>query len=122
MIVLQLKLVLDLSQGVVHGLDALLHRFEGLADLVVQALLEFVEVLEDVVLCQLVGLHAPFRLCLEDRLDLPKALLDHVQLVVLVDWRDAVLTLRGRRTIHAHFLAAASEAFLVMLATVSGSG
>ena len=78
MIVLQLKLVFNLSQRIVHGLDTLLHRFEGLTDLVVQALLEFVEVLEDVVLGQLVGLHAPFRLCLEDRLDLPEALLDHV--------------------------------------------
>ena len=121
MIVLQLKLVLDLSQGVVHGLDALLHRFEGLTDLVVQALLEFVEVLKNVVLGQLVGLHAPFRFCLEDRLDLPEALLDHVQLVVLIHRWDAVLAVRSVRTIHAHFLAATGETFLVMLAAIPGS-
>ena len=121
LVVLQLKLVLDLGQRVVYGLDALLHRFERLADLVVQALLELVEVLEDVVLGQLVGLHAPFRFCLEDRLDLPEALLDHVQLIVLIHRWDAVLAVRSVRTIHAHFLAAAGETFLVMLAAIPGS-
>ena len=119
LVVLQLKLVLDLGQRVVYGLDALLHRFERLADLVVQALLELVEVLEDVVLGQLVGLHAPFRFCLEDGLDLAEALLNHVQLIVLIHWRDAVLAVWGRRTIHSHLLAAAHETFLVMLAASS---
>ena len=120
MIVLQLKLVLDLSQGVVHGLDALLHRFEGLADLIVQALLEFVEVLEDVVLGQLVGLEAPFRFRLENGLDLAETLLDQIQLIVLVNWWHPVLTMRSQRTIHAHIFSIVRVSLIIKL--VGGIG
>ena len=71
LVILEFKLSLYLSECAITILNTLLHLLELVIDLLVQAILQLLEILNNVILSQLVCFKSPFRFCFQDSFNLP---------------------------------------------------